>query len=304
MKKYKVAVCILTYFPELEKLMDTLLSAVKQKNISFQIIVSDDGSTENYFSEIKNCLDGMGFVDYKLMAFSENQGTVRNMAQAVLAADAEYIRGLGPGDSLATDTILAEWVEHLEKSKKLWSFANARYYSADEQGKRIFSSYHANPQLIDVYSQHNDLICRWNYVVLNDIALGAATLCNCDLMLRYLQEIVGKVKYAEDNIYRLMMFDGYVPEYFPQDTVLYEFGSGVSTSGNEIWKKRLEDDWNATNCMILSRQAEEPLQKKMQEVMMRRGAPGTIQYKLRQWVEKGRIRLILKRRFNVRRTNC
>lgn len=70
-----------------------------------------------------------------------------------------------------------------------------------------------------------------------NIVLGAAIIAQKQVMLKYLQRIVGKVKYAEDNIWRLMMFDGIVGCYFPYPAVLYETGTGVSTLGSNVWKR-------------------------------------------------------------------
>ena len=304
MKKYKVAICVVTYYPQKEKLMDTLRSIVNQRNVDFQIIVSDDGSKENYFEEVKRYFADIGFVDYKLVALAENQGTVRNMEQAILAANSEYIKDISPGDCLTRDTILAEWIEHLENSGKLWSFCDAYYYSKNESQSYIFHPCYANPQLVEPYLRRKDLLCRWNYVVLDDIALGAAVLCERDLMLRYIKEITGKVKYAEDNIYRLLMFDGYVADYFQKEAVLYEYGSGISTSQNEVWAKRLNDDWEATNSIILSRPAMEPLQKRMKRVLEDRQRDRKCVYLFKRLIEKGRIAITLKRHFNKRLANC
>jgi len=302
MRKYKVAVCVVTYFPQIEKLMDTLKSIVKQRNIDFQIVISDDGSTENHFEEVKRYFNEVGFNDYELVALKENQGTVKNLEQAILVSNAEYIKDIGPGDCLSRDTILAEWVEYLEKSKRSWSFSDVCCYSLNEQNDRVFFPCYANPQMIKVYSKCNDIMCRWNYVVLDDIALGAAILCRRDLMQEYIQEISGKVKYAEDNIYRLMMFDGYVPAYFSEGAVLYEQGSGISTSGSKVWAKRLQIDWKMTDSIILSRLATEPIQKKMKDVLENREKGGRIMRKFRRYMEKGRICLMIKQRMNKRLT--
>lgn len=304
MKKYKAAICVLTYFPYMEKLIDTLQSIVKQKKIHFQIVISDDGSQENHFEKIKEYFNKVKFTDYKLIAASENQGTVKNVEHAVLEAEAEYIKLISPGDCLTTETILAEWIDHLEKSKKKWSFSDAYYYSKDEQGRYIFHSCYANPQIVDVYLRHKDEWCRWNYSVLDDIALGAATLCERDLMLRYIQEISGKVKFGEDNIYRLMVFDGFVADYFPKEAILYEYGSGISTSSNKVWEKRLQDDWKVTQSIMISRPSVEKIQRQIKKVLIDRQKDGRILYKLKRLKEKGRIVIALKRRMNMRVTNC
>lgn len=44
--KYKITVVVITYNPDYKKLFQTLYSIVIQKNIIFEIIVSDDGTID------------------------------------------------------------------------------------------------------------------------------------------------------------------------------------------------------------------------------------------------------------------
>ena len=43
-------------------------------------------------------------------------------------------------------------------------------------------------------------------------------------------------------MYRLMMFDGIVGCYYPIPAVCYEHGTGISTSGDIVWKRKLQTD--------------------------------------------------------------
>lgn len=52
--------------------------------------------------------------------------------------------------------------------------------------------------------------------------------------------------------YRMMMHDGIVGIYYPVDTIFYEYGSGISTSGDREWKKRLHNDWDTANFVMKS----------------------------------------------------
>ena len=86
----KVSVCVVTYNPDKGKLMETLESIVKQKYDNLQIVLSDDGSKENFFDEAKTLLDGVEFTDYQLLPAvemlietfkrleSENEGIVKS----------------------------------------------------------------------------------------------------------------------------------------------------------------------------------------------------------------------------------
>lgn len=286
----KVSVCVVTYNPQKEKLMKTLESIVRQKYANLQIILSDDGSEESFFNEAREFLDNANITDYKLVEAASNQGTVKNVEQALLAADGVFIKTISPGDYLTEDTILSDWIKHLMASGRQWSFSNAIYYSQKSDGVPTVCKHPANPQLVDCYTRRDNDTCRWNYVVLDDIALGAAIVCERKLMIRYIEQIVGAVKYAEDNIFRLMMFHGILPDYFPEDAVLYECDSGISTCGDSLWSQRVWADWVATNELMLAQtDFGDELQKKMQDALRRKKGWSAQKKKWMQYTEKGRI---------------
>lgn len=101
-------------------------------------------------------------------------------------------------------------------------------------------------------------------MILNDIALGAATLCERNILVEYLLRIDGKVIYAEDNIYRIMMFDGVCADYFSEYAIFYEYGEGVSASRESVWCERLLKDWKATDSeMLIKQDTNDSLKRKM-----------------------------------------
>lgn len=286
----KVSVCVVTYNPQKEKLMKTLESIARQKYANLQIILSDDGSEESFFNEAREFFEKANITDYKMVEAPENQGTVKNVKQALLAADGVFIKTISPGDCLTEDTILSDWIKHLMASGRQWSFSNAIYYSQKSDGVPTVQIRPANPQLVDCYTRRDNDTCRWNYVVLDDLALGAAIMCERELMIRYMEQIVETVKYAEDNIFRLMMFHGILPDYFPEEAVLYECDSGISTCGDSVWSKRVRADWAATDELMLAQtDFEDELQKKMQAALRRKKGWSAQKKKWLQYTEKGRI---------------
>ena len=84
-----------------------------------------------------------------------------------------------------------------------------------------------------------------------------------DLQIKYCELIKEKVKYAEDNIWRIMMFDGIIGGYFPQNAIYYEYGSGISTSGNQEWGKKIQEDWKATDLIMANENNPDRFQKAM-----------------------------------------
>ncbi|MCC8174693.1 MAG: glycosyltransferase, partial [Odoribacter sp.] len=69
---YDVSALILTYNPNLQKLLMTLKSFLLQKGLLLQIVVSDDGSEENYFTEVERMFKKYNFTKYKLVKNEHN----------------------------------------------------------------------------------------------------------------------------------------------------------------------------------------------------------------------------------------
>ncbi|MDO4988749.1 MAG: glycosyltransferase family 2 protein [Synergistes sp.] len=243
MKLKSVSVLICTYNPIEEKLAKTLDSVLMQKDVDLQVVISDDGSENNLFGFAKEYFKTHNFSNYKLVAFAENNGTTKNVIQGLEVCVGNYVKAISPGDCLAGSHCLSDWTEHLHASGKKWSFGDIICYTPLPDGSMEICVHSAHPQTTKCYSAKNDRMCRWNYVVFNDITNGASTICETQFLMSYVKKLAGKVIYAEDNSYRLMMFDGFVADYYPQPVIFYEYGSGISTLGDLKWKDRLRDDW-------------------------------------------------------------
>ena len=272
-KMSKISICVLTYNPVWEKLYKTLSSIITQEMIEFEIIVSDDGSNDNLFEDIKGFFEQNSFLHYKLIASNNNEGTVRNCLKAVQSSSGKYIKCLSPGDSMYTNTSLFEWVRELKNSNYRWSFSNVMCYKVGNDNNVETLSLKAHPQNVKCYEKEyiNIDICRWNYIVLKDIAVGAATLCERTLLLHYLELIKDRVIYAEDNVFRLMVFDGIYPLFFNSVGIWYEYGEGISTGNNIIWKEKLIKDWETATDIMLNRFNDfDDLQFKMKKTIQSR----------------------------------
>ena len=241
-EKFDISVIVLSYNPNFRKIMQTIESIVNQKDINLELIIADDGSEKNYFKQIKNYLDGkfenVIFVENKL-----NNGTVKNAISAIEKANSKYVKYISPGDYFVKDDILYRWVSFMNKTEAKWSFSDAVYYSECAIKKKI----NAHPIDIRPYKYNNLSKCRWNYLALGDLALGTVIIGETYVIDKYLRMIENSVIYADDNIYRLMMFDNIVGAYYEEKTIYYEYGTGISTSSNKAWGKKISDDFIATN---------------------------------------------------------
>ena len=248
---YKVSFAVCVYQSDYDKLMLTLKSIIAQKNIVAQIVISDDGSEFDNFDRITFFFENHNFYNYKLTKLCTNKGTVQNLKNAINECDYDIIRPLSAGDFIIGETLIAEWIEYMISKKYDWSFGNVVCYHADQKGNIVTSAHYCHPQDVDVYIHNNTEKARWNYVVCEDIVFGSAVIYKKSLFKIYLDKIVNRVKYAEDNVFRLMMFDGIIPAYFDKSVVMYEYGEGVSTSNNAFWREKIKRDWDVTTNIML-----------------------------------------------------
>lgn len=295
---YSVSVIIATYNSDLKKIKTTLKSVINQKKIKLQIIVCDDGSEDNHFTEIEAYFKKNNFNNYELVANKENRGTVINVLSGCERAEGDYIKSLAPGDGLIHSCVLYEWISNMENENKKWSFSDVMYYNIDNNIINILKM-NSYPQDVIPYIKHNDLKARWNYVVLKDIAVGVAMIAKTEVYINYLNKIVGKVVYAEDNVWRLMSFDGVVASYFSKPAVFYEYGFGVSTSGDSEWGRRLTKDWLVANHEMIKYSGNDLLKNRMIKALK---LEENDHYRFYSQFFKGKVRLSLKRKLCPRKT--
>ena len=265
-KEYDVSVIMCTYNSNYQKIVNAIDSALNQENVSIEIVIADDGSKHSNFDKIREYFHSVGFSDYRLVENAINQGTVLNYLSALENASGQYIRGIGAGDYLSDENALADSINFLKENSLRWAFSDTVYYRLTEDGTPEFLNEYAHPNYVKPYERKDWNECLWQYVVLGDNANGACIVGERALFLEYTRLIANKVKYAEDHIYRVMTVDGIVGGYFPRTTIFYEYGSGISTCGDDVWRKRLTVDWDVADQIIASRskQGAQLIAKKQQ----------------------------------------
>ena len=130
---------IITY-RNFDGIIDTLNSVFEQDYPRIQLVFSDDGSA-NYYDEIvkikeyikQNKTNNIEDVVYSHL--EENQGTVKNINNAVSLAKGEYIKMLGGGDVLSTPAALTKYVDFLENSD--YTIVFSKLIGVTEDGEYI-----------------------------------------------------------------------------------------------------------------------------------------------------------------------
>ena len=250
----EVSIIVLTYNSVWEKLKATIRSILLQEDIDYEIVFADDGSARNWADEITELLKDEDVI-YRFSFLEENAGTVKNIAAGLKKAEGKYIKLITPGDFFYDPHALFKWVAFMEERKGKVSFGDAVYYAFSEDRfiQIPAAPAPANRDLFDLPQKREDVFV--SYLLANDTALGASLLMHADLMRKYIDLFVDRVKYAEDYMLRLIVFDNETVHYFREKVIWYEYGTGISTSSENQWAKRLHDDFRATDEIIRSRDA-------------------------------------------------
>ena len=263
---YDISVIVLIYEQPLEEILLTLASIIGQKNADFQIIISDDGSTTPFLQKCIDFMEKVGFRDYKIIWHQYNVGTVINYIDALEKADGKYIKSLGPGDCFGMEDAIQLWVDDMKKEGSRLSFCDAIYYR--KNGEKYESVVEvALPQNLQVYTEKKKLQKKY-YLLYNDIFSAVTVMCEKSLIYKYIEIIRSWVKYAEDNMFRLMILDGIEGAYFAHKAVYYEWGSGVSTKENIHFKKVIKQEWEKTTEYICKHCSNNWLENKIRNYYM------------------------------------
>lgn len=264
---YQISVIIASYNPDIYKLKRTIYSVVKQKSISLQLIITDDGSTNNFFTEAEQFLKELNFRDYELIPDKVNHGTVNNIYKALKYVKGEYIKLISPGDYLYLPDTLSKWFKYVKDNNYDLSFGDAVYYIEVDNNMQYVRDI-THPEIMRIYkTKQDDDVIRKYYVGYEDITLGAATLCRTICMNQYMDEIVGKVIYSEDSIYRIMHADGIVQGYCNFPVIWYEANTGISRVQSQKWGMRIFNDFIITDQIIVNRPAKDKIEYKIQKML-------------------------------------
>lgn len=249
----EVSIIVACYNPNWEKLKKTIISLIKQKDVITEIIVCDDGSQKNYFEQVQQLFYLYNYKNYTLLDSCENMGTCFNVKKGLDKSCGEFIKVISPGDYLFSDTCLSEWYEFNKNNNVDVSFCDAVYYSETDNGKIEFLSCLAAPQYVELYALegYSKKKAILDYLFLKDAVVGANFLVESSILKKYINIIVGKIKYAEDMAFRIMICDDVEIVHYPHEAIWYEHGTGISTSGSSKWKKIIYNEKQISNELII-----------------------------------------------------
>ena len=236
-----ISVVVLTYNSDLKKLFATLRSIICQKKVCFEVIITDDGTKQFDENMVIDFFEKNNFSQYKILQSTENVGIVKNYIRGLEVAKGEWIYGISPGDMLYDPDVLFDFLQFARTSNADFCFGNPQYYSLNDS--QIITYNLKTPSYPKLYKKGKyKTSFKLRGILTGQNILGAAYFRKRKLMLDYLHQIEGKIKYLEDRpTAALCILDGHNLFYYDRDCIWYEFGTGVSTSVSSI-SPRIQND--------------------------------------------------------------
>jgi len=246
-REIEVSIIVLSYNPILSKLFQTLNAAISQREVEFEIVVCDDGSKEKYFDRVKKFFNDRNFQNYILVENEQNQGTVKNYLSGLRASNGKYTFATSPGDYIFDEYAMRDFYKFACEKNSRICFGNAVYYYI-EDGKAHVTKQLNIPYRPEIFNKaENKADAEINFYFEGRI-LGAMFLRERNTAIKYVEMVAEYSKFVEDaTSSAAALADGVNIDYFDRNIVWYEFGTGVSTQGEESpWAKLTDKDYHET----------------------------------------------------------
>lgn len=238
----QVSVILLTYNPDPVKLRQSLAAIAAQREVEYELIISDDGSARKDFSFLQEYMQTLGVDNYQLLEHEENCGTVRNCFDAVCTARGEYVFLTSPGDLLFDSYVLRDLYRFAREYHAPLCFGNAVFYNT-EGGTPQLTKKIGRPVRPQLYAPGKASGIGKLRFFAGDWIIGASYFRNRELLQKCLEQILDTAKYIEDTTTTAFaLVAGYRLFYYDRNVVWYEDGTGVSTGGNDKWNELLRKD--------------------------------------------------------------
>ncbi len=239
---HQVSVVVCLYNPSLLSALRTIYSVIRQKDIQFNIVITDDASSTDYSNQFKAFFKECRFNDYHIIIHETNVGTVENIYDGVSTADGEYVYLISAGDFLYDPYVLRDMYKYADRNSADFVFGDACYYNLEGSRVNFYSTKSPTiPKLFNL-DERGKRLTRFAFFVDND-PVGVTYLRKRTLFLHYLKDLLGSVKYIEDRpTTAMLLMDNKRLHYYHRLVAWYEFGHGVSTSSSPNSKIRMQND--------------------------------------------------------------
>lgn len=219
----RISVIICCYNSDFNKLLNTLVSVLNQKNVCFDVVITDDGSMNKEFLQIKDWIETNKIQNVILNCNEENQGTIKNILSAIPFCKSNYVKLLSPGDYLYDEYALQHYVKTFYKEKCYIVTGKSVYYTK-------------NYQIVPTFYPRLKQTLNLNFIVRNiigygDSILGASLAYEISFLKNNLNDINSKIIYAEDYpLISICLLENKKLSFCDKILVWYECDTGISTS--------------------------------------------------------------------------
>lgn len=251
------SVIVLVYNCEVEDLVNTLKSVLRQKNVNMEIIIADDCSKIDYKSCIDNCMEKNS--NYQYIKNKGNIGTVKNMINAVKKCNYKYVKAIGCGDILYADNVLFDTFSYMKLNEYHICFTKGKAYKFVDNS--LYVSNFDSPYIVKPYIINKTSAILRNLIIYSDQISGALTFYTKEKFIQYLEIIENKIIYTEDYIPRLIALNEENIGFYGCNTVLYQYGTGISTKKSKNSLQRIADD-ELSFIRLIKKYSKDPCVKK------------------------------------------
>lgn len=233
------SILILSYHSDYTKMIRTIDSILAQQNVSFEIIICDDASPENHFSQLEQYLSDKK-ASFKLLGGERNIGTVRNILRGLKEAQGTYAKLIGAGDLLYHENTLHDVAAFMQEEHTPCCFGLLHGYR-EKDGTFSSASQHSPRNILAYRQKDKQQICR-SLMLCEDWVSGAAIFATTAYYQKYISLLKDRVIYCEDWATGLAAVDHIYLHLMDEYVIWYEVGDGISTSPNEEFRKKIFRD--------------------------------------------------------------
>lgn len=246
MHGFDITVVVTYYNQPFDKLLFTLESAIRQEGVDFEIVVADDCSDIDLSSKMEAFFLSRRFAYYRISRLDSNRQTIGNILCALEMSHGTYIKTIGAGDAFPDPYVLRDIVKFCRVNSVQAGFARCIAFVESESGFH-FKNFDA-PRNIDCYAlpsrvANRDLLSH--QIEFGDWVPGGLQFFEKQTFVNLLDELYNKasLRYCEDFAGTILTFsDENRMVLLDRVILLYEFGGGISTSGNKASAKRMYND--------------------------------------------------------------